>query len=90
VAKLFENLRYVIIDELHSYRGVYGSHCANVLRRLKRLCAFHGSHPQFICCSATIANPRRWPAPGGEEFHLVERNGAPSGEKYFVFYNPPS
>jgi len=89
-AKLFENLRYVIIDELHSYRGVYGSHCANVLRRLKRLCAFHGSHPQFICCSATIANPQALAERlAGEEFHLVERNGAPSGEKYFVFYNPP-
>jgi DEAD/DEAH box helicase domain-containing protein len=89
-AKLFENLRYVIIDELHSYRGVYGSHCANVLRRLKRLCAFHGSHPQFICCSATIANPKALAERlTGEEFHLVERNGAPAGEKYFVFYNPP-
>ena len=57
-AKLFENLRYVVIDELHTYRGVYGSHLANVLRRLKRLCEFHGSKPQFICCSATIANPK--------------------------------
>ncbi len=57
-AKAFENLRYVVIDELHSYRGVYGSHLANVLRRLKRICEFYGSSPQFICCSATIANPR--------------------------------
>ena len=57
-AKAFENLRYIVIDELHSYRGVYGSHLANVLRRLKRVCEFYGSSPQFICCSATIANPR--------------------------------
>ena len=57
-AKAFENLRYVVIDELHYYRGVYGSHLANVLRRLKRICEFYGSSPQFICCSATIANPK--------------------------------
>lgn len=89
-AKLFENLRYIVIDELHTYRGVYGSHFANVLRRLKRLCEFHGSHPQFICCSATIANPRELAeALTGTEFHLVDHNGAPAGEKYVVFYNPP-
>ena len=89
-AKLFENLRYIVIDELHTYRGVYGSHFANVLRRVKRLCEFHGSSPQFVCCSATIANPRELAeALTGKDFHLVERNGAPSGEKYFVFYNPP-
>src|SRR5574340_470186 len=57
-AKLFENLRYVVIDELHYYRGVYGSHLANILRRLRRICQFYGSKPQFICSSATIANPR--------------------------------
>ena len=57
-AKAFENLHYIVIDELHSYRGVYGSHLANVLRRLQRVCEFYGSSPQFICCSATIANPR--------------------------------
>src|SRR4029078_10729862 len=57
-AKLFENLRYVIIDELHYYRGVYGSHVANLLRRFRRICEFYGSTPQFICSSATIANPR--------------------------------
>ena len=55
--KLFENLQYVVIDELHHYRGVFGSHVANVLRRLRRICRFYGSDPQFICCSATIANP---------------------------------
>jgi DEAD/DEAH box helicase domain-containing protein len=57
-AKLFENLRYVVVDELHYYRGVYGSHLANIMRRLQRLCAFYGSKPQFIACSATIANPK--------------------------------
>lgn len=89
-SKLFENLRYVVIDELHTYRGVFGSHLANVIRRLKRICAFYGSTPQFICCSATIANPAELAsALTGEEFTLIDRNGAPSGEKYFVFYNPP-
>jgi DEAD/DEAH box helicase domain-containing protein len=89
-AKLFENLRYFIIDELHYCRGVYGSHVANVIRRLKRVCEFYGSKPQFICSSATIANPRELAeALAGEPFELVERNGAPSGEKYFIFYNPP-
>jgi len=89
-AKAFENLRYVVIDELHYYRGVYGSHLANLLRRLKRVCEFYGSSPQFICCSATIANPRELAeALTGLPFELVERNGAPSGDKYVVFYNPP-
>jgi DEAD/DEAH box helicase domain-containing protein len=89
-AKLFENLKYFIIDELHYYRGVYGSHLANILRRLKRLCAFYGSKPQFICCSATIANPKELAeAITAQPFELVERNGAPSGEKFFVMYNPP-
>jgi DEAD/DEAH box helicase domain-containing protein len=89
-AKCFENLRYIVIDELHSYRGVYGSHLANLLRRLRRICEFYGSKPQFICCSATIANPKELAEALTEApFDLVERNGAPSGEKYFVFYNPP-
>jgi len=89
-AKCFENLRYVVIDELHSYRGVYGSHLANLLRRLRRICEFYGSKPQFICCSATIANPKELAEALTEApFELVDRNGAPSGEKYFVFYNPP-
>ena len=55
--RLFENLRYIVLDELHTYRGVFGSHLANVLRRLRRIARFYGSEPQFICCSATIANP---------------------------------
>ncbi|MGD0500078.1 MAG: DEAD/DEAH box helicase [Bryobacteraceae bacterium] len=89
-ARYFENLRYVVIDELHYYRGVYGSHLANLLRRLKRVCAFYNSRPQFICCSATIANPRELAEALTEEpFELVERNGAPRGEKFFIFYNPP-
>lgn len=89
-AKLFENLRYFVIDELHYYRGVYGSHLANIIRRLKRLCAFYGSTPQFICCSATIANPQELAEAVTEsQFSLVDKNGAPSGEKYFVLYNPP-
>lgn len=89
-AKLFERLRYFVIDELHTCRGVYGSHLANVLRRLKRICDFYGARPQFICSSATIANPRELAeALTGEPFVEVSRNGAPSGEKYFIFYNPP-
>jgi len=89
-AKAFENLRYIVIDELHTYRGVYGSHFANILRRLRRICEFYGSKPRFICCSATIANPRQLAERlTAEEFELVDNNGAPSGEKYFVFYNPP-
>jgi DEAD/DEAH box helicase domain-containing protein len=89
-ARYFESLRYIVIDELHYYRGVYGSHLANLLRRLKRICEFYNSKPQFICCSATIANPRGLAeALTGEDFALVERNGAPRGEKFFIFYNPP-
>ncbi len=89
-ARYFERLRYIVIDELHYYRGVYGSHLANLLRRLKRIAEFYGTHPRFICCSATIANPRELAeALVGEPFELVERNGAPRGEKYFIFYNPP-
>jgi DEAD/DEAH box helicase domain-containing protein len=88
--RLFENLRYVVIDELHYYRGVLGSHLANVLRRLKRVARFYGSRPQFICTSATIANPAELAARILEEdVTLVDDNGAPSAEKYFVFYNPP-
>lgn len=89
-AKLFENLRYFVIDELHYYRGVYGSHLANVLRRVRRICEFYGSKPQFICSSATIANPKGLAEAICEKpFELIDRNGAPRGEKYFIFYNPP-
>ena len=89
-AKLFENLRYIVIDELHMYRGVYGSHLANILRRLKRICDFYGTSPRFVCCSATIANPKNLAEALTEQpFETVADNGAPSGERYFVFYNPP-
>jgi DEAD/DEAH box helicase domain-containing protein len=89
-AKCFENVRYFVIDELHFYRGVYGSHLANLIRRFKRICEFYGSKPQFICCSATIGNPKELAEQiTGEETVLVDKNGAPSGNKYFVFYNPP-
>jgi DEAD/DEAH box helicase domain-containing protein len=89
-ARYFENLRYVVIDELHYYRGVCGSHLANLLRRLRRICEFYKSKPQFICCSATIANPLELAeALTGEPFELIDRNGAPRGEKFFIFYNPP-
>lgn len=89
-AKFFENLKYFVIDELHYYRGVYGSHLANVIRRLRRICDFYGSKPQFICSSATIANPKELAeALIDEPFELVDTSGAPAGEKYIVFYNPP-
>jgi len=88
--RLFENLRYIVLDELHTYRGVFGSHLANVLRRLRRVARFYGSNPQFICCSATIANPGELASQLIEgEVEVVEENGAPAGEKLFVFYNPP-
>src|SRR5437763_3065600 len=89
-AKLFENLRYVIIDELHAYRGVFGSHLCNVLRRLRRICRHYGSNPVFICSSATIANPKELAERLAEQpFELVDESGAPRGEKFFVFVNPP-
>ena len=88
--RLFENLRYIVLDELHTYCGVFGSHLANVLRRLKRIAKFYGSDPQFICCSATIANPGELASRLIEKkVEVVEENGAPAGEKLFVFYNPP-
>jgi DEAD/DEAH box helicase domain-containing protein len=89
-AKLFENLKFVVIDELHAYRGVFGSHLANILRRLHRVCRHYGSDPVFICSSATIANPRELAENLiGRPFELVERSGAPRGEKFFLFVNPP-
>jgi DEAD/DEAH box helicase domain-containing protein len=89
-AKLFENLRYVVIDELHAYRGVFGSHLTNVLRRLRRICQHYGSSPTFICSSATIANPRELGEALVEQpFELVSESGAPRGEKFFLFVNPP-
>ena len=89
-AKLFENLKFVVIDELHAYRGVFGSHLANILRRLHRVCRHYGSSPVFICSSATIANPAELAERlVGTPFSLVDRSGAPRGEKFFLFINPP-
>jgi DEAD/DEAH box helicase domain-containing protein len=88
--KLFENLKYVVIDEVHSYRGVFGSHLVNLIRRLKRICRFYHSNPLFIGCSATIANPRElFQKLIEDEVTLIDNNGAPRGEKHFIFYNPP-
>ncbi len=86
----FENLKYIVIDELHMYVGVFGSNVANVMRRLKRLCKFYGADPQFICLSATIANPLELASKiAGEEFEVIDKNGAPQGKRHIVFYNPP-
>src|SRR6201982_1113761 len=88
--RLFENLRYIVLDELHTYRGVFGSHLGNVLRRLRRIARFYGREPQFICCSATIANPDELASRLIEDdVELQSANGAPSAEKTFVFYTPP-
>jgi DEAD/DEAH box helicase domain-containing protein len=89
-ATLFQNLRYVVIDELHAYRGVFGSHLANVLRRLRRICRHYGSAPQFIMASATIANPGELATRLiGEPVEEITESGAPTGDKVFVCYNPP-
>src|SRR5262249_54518390 len=89
-ANLFQNLRYVVIDELHAYRGIFGSHLANVLRRLKRICRHYGSAPQFIMTSATIANPHELAERlTGETVSELSESGAPTGEKIFICYNPP-
>jgi len=89
-ATLFQNLRYVVIDELHAYRGVFGSHLANVLRRLRRICRHYGSAPQFIMTSATIANPGELASRLiGEPVEEITESGAPTGDKVFVCYNPP-
>jgi DEAD/DEAH box helicase domain-containing protein len=88
--RLFENLRYIVLDELHTYRGVFGSHLCNVLRRLRRIANFYGCQPQFICCSATIANPGELAGKLLEtDVEVLNANGAPAAEKTFVFYNPP-
>jgi len=88
--KFFQSLRFVVIDEIHTYRGVFGSHLTNLVRRLKRIAAFYGARPQFICCSATIGNPRELAERILEEpVELIDDNGAPAGERHFVLYNPP-
>jgi DEAD/DEAH box helicase domain-containing protein len=87
---LFENLRFVVVDELHTYRGIFGSHFALILQRLARICEFYGSRPAFICCSATIANPKALAEElTGREVELVCENGAPAPERHVIFYNPP-
>src|SRR5581483_2730487 len=89
--RLFEHLQFVVVDELHQYRGIFGSHVATVLRRLQRLCAWYGARPQFICCSATIGNPaelaRRLT---GRDAILVDNDGAARGARHVIFYNPPA
>jgi len=86
----FSRLKYIVIDEAHAYRGVFGSHVANVLRRLFRIAAFYGSHPVVILCSATIGNPKELAESLiGRPVELVDKNGAPRGEKRVVLYNPP-
>jgi len=88
--RLFEQLRYIVVDELHTYRGVFGSHVANVLRRLLRVCAHYGSHPIIVCCSATIANPVALAsALTGRSPALVDRDGSPAGERHVLFVEPP-
>ena len=88
--RLFENLKYVVIDEIHAYRGVFGSNLANVLRRLERICAFYGAHPTFICCSATIHNPKELAAKmTARSMTMIDDNGAPAGRRHVIFYNPP-
>ncbi|MBT2582078.1 DEAD/DEAH box helicase [Planococcus sp. ISL-109] len=87
---LFENLHYIVIDELHTYKGVFGTHVAHVIRRLKRICNFYGSDPVFICTSATIANPKQLAESLTNTDHeLIDQNGAPAGKKHILFYNPP-
>ena len=88
--QLFEQLRYVVVDEAHTYRGIFGSHVANVLRRLARICAHYGSSPRFVCCSATVGNPAELGRTlTGRQVRVIDRNGAPSGEKHVVVLDPP-
>ena len=89
-AQFFENLQYIVIDEIHTYRGVFGSHVANVLRRLERVCAFYGVRPQYILCSATIGNPKEHAeALIGAEVTAITESGAPTGDKTVLLWNPP-
>ncbi len=86
----WRKLRYIVIDEVHSYRGIFGSHVAGVLRRLLRICAHYGAHPQIVCCSATIANPVELAERlTGRPMALIDNDGSPRGCKYFALWNPP-
>ena len=88
--QLFEQLKVIVVDELHTYRGVFGSHVANVLRRLLRICAHYGSRPVIVCCSATIGNPAELAELlTGRQTTLVDRNGAPAGERHVLLVDPP-
>ncbi|MGI6566865.1 MAG: DEAD/DEAH box helicase [Firmicutes bacterium] len=88
--KFFADLRFVVLDEIHTYRGIFGSNVANVLRRLQRICRHYQANPQFICCSATIANPVELAKTlTGQEMALVDNDGSPKGKKHFVLWNPP-
>ncbi|MBE81577.1 MAG: ATP-dependent helicase [Gemmatimonadetes bacterium] len=88
--RFFQQLRYVVIDEVHAYRGIFGSHVSNVIRRLTRICNHYGVTPQFICCSATIGNPKEHAeALVGQEMALVDNDGSPRGRRRFMFWNPP-
>lgn len=88
--QLFEQLRFIVIDEAHTYRGIFGSHVANVLRRLMRICAHYGSAPRIICCSATIGNPGELAETlTGRPFRVIDRSGAPRGERHVVVLDPP-
>ncbi len=89
-AQFFQSLRFIVIDEVHTYRGVFGAHVANVLRRLQRVCAFYGVRPQYICCSATIGNPQEHAqALCGLPMHAITKSGAPRGASHLLFWNPP-
>jgi DEAD/DEAH box helicase domain-containing protein len=89
-AAFLSRLRFVVLDEVHTYRGIFGSHVSGVLRRLQRLCGHYAARPQFICCSATLANPRELAERlTGREMTLIDRDGSPRGRKWFVLWNPP-
>jgi len=89
-AQFFENLKFVVIDEMHIYRGVFGSHVANVIRRLNRICRFYGAEPTYIFCSATIANPGQLGSGLlGAPVAVIDQSGSPIGEKHLLFWNPP-
>ncbi|HEY4014359.1 MAG TPA: DEAD/DEAH box helicase [Polyangiaceae bacterium] len=89
-AHLFRNVRYVVVDELHSYRGAFGAHLSNLVRRLLRVCRHHGSEPRFLCSSATIANAREHAeAICHRPFRLIDRDGSPSAGKVVHFWQPP-
>lgn len=89
-AELFRNLKYVVIDEVHSYRGIFGAHMANIMRRLRRVAEYYGSYPQFVCASATVSNPGKLVKDLiGVDVRVIDNDGSPTGEKAFAFWNPP-